>query len=194
LTRGRWIVLAATLLGLAFAVRLSAPPAVAGASLRLIDGRILEGQDVRRDGDVYLLTLEGGAVVPVPADLVAEVGIAAAPEPAPPGLTVAEPQVLAGVAVEPPRTEAQLGALGPPARFQPNVVNSGFQPTYWVPDPANNNFNPSTWAQPPIDPDWAPTSAFDPSEDVLAAGRATWQTAPTDPTWVPQDGFKKTGP
>ena len=62
---------AAALVATLLAVRLAIAPATAGATLRLTDGRLLEGLDVRREGEVYLLTLEGGAVVPVPVELVA---------------------------------------------------------------------------------------------------------------------------
>lgn len=145
---------------------------------------------------MYLLMLDGDTVVPIPAELVSEVGVSASPEPEPPpdavpGLTYAKPQTLAGVPVQPPTTQEQLAVFGKPARFQPDVVKSGFEPKVWVPDPSQNNFNPSKWAQSPTDPNWQPTSAFDPNEDVLADSRSTWQKAPTDTAWVPQDGFQK---
>jgi hypothetical protein len=194
--RARRILQVATALATVLAGALASSPECTGASLRLTDGRVLEGREVRRDGDTFLLVLDGDTVVPVPVELVEEVGIDAAPEAAPPpdavpGLTYGEPQTLAGAPVTPPTTEGQLAVLGKPAQFQQNVVTSGFPPKYWVPDPAQNNFNPSKWAQQPTDPNWQPKSAYDPGKDVLADGRSTWQKAPTDPTWVPQDGFKK---
>lgn len=179
--------------------RVGVPPA-SGASLRLTDGRVLEGRDVRREGDLYILVLEGDTVVPIPASLVAEVGISASPQPAPvppptsppvPGLTYPEPQTLAGVPVTPPITSEQLAVFGEPAKFQQDIVRSTLEPTYWVMDPAQNNWNPSKWAKAPTDPNWQPTSAYDMNKDVLADSRSNWAKAPTDSTWVPQDGFKK---
>jgi len=176
----------------------SFPPATRSASLTLSDGRVLQGREVRREGDVYLLGLDGGTVIPVPVDLVVEVGVTAAepaeppPPPRAPGVTYAPPQVLAGRPVEPPSTQDQLAVFGEPARFQQDIVHSNLGPSYWVMDPDEHNFNPSKWAQAPTDPNWQPTSAFDPGEDALADSRSTWQKAPIDSTWVPQDGFRKT--
>jgi hypothetical protein len=191
--RGRAIVpvTAALVLALVLGLASLSPRA---ATLRLKDGRVLEGVDVRRDGNEFLLHLEGGAVIPVPVQLVEEVGLSAKrPEPPEqvPGLTYTEPQQLAGTPVEPPRTEEQLAVLGPPAQFQPDVVRPTLQPSYWVPDPEQHNWAPSKWAEGPIDPDWQPTNAFDPDKDVLAEGRSTWRKAPIDSSWTPTDGFKK---
>jgi hypothetical protein len=195
--RARAARLVALALGFTLAAGLRPDPAIAGASLRLTDGRTLEGTDVRREGDVYVLTLPDGSVVPIPTAVVAEVGFTgtaeperARPEP-PTGLTYPEPQTLAGVPVTPPTTADQLAVFGEPAKFQQDIVRSNLEPTYWIPDPAQNNWNPSKWAKPPIDPEWHPTSAFDPSEDVLEESRSTWQKSPIDSTWVPQDAFKK---
>jgi hypothetical protein len=190
---GLWAVL---ILAFALEAPLGPAPVNAKASLKLKDGRVLEGTDVRREGDLYILTIEGGAVVPVPAALVVEVGIESEPgDPAadelPTGLTYAEPQTLAGGPVEPPRTEDQLAVFGEPAKFQQDVVHTTLEPSYWVLDPAENNFNPSTWSESPIDSEWHPTSAFDPNEDVMKASESTWSKGPIDSTWVPQDGFKK---
>jgi hypothetical protein len=172
--------------------------AAADAYLRLSDGRVLEGIDVRRDGDVYLLELPGDTVVPVPASLVTEVGIGGAgaePVPerasAPTGLTVAAPRVLAGADVAPSTPAEQLAVFGEPARFQPDVVQSSLGPSYWHPDPSQHNFAPSTWAKAPIDPEWTPTPAFDPSANVLAGSETKWQKSVVDSSWTPTDGFAK---
>jgi hypothetical protein len=193
----RWILPVAAALAAVAAGVLGSLPSSSGASLRLTDGRVLEGRDVRLDGDLYLLELEGGSVVPVPVALVAAVGVGGGPKPQPPppgaapGLTQGEPQQLAGTPVRPSMPQEQLAVFGEPAKFQQDVVHSSFQPSYWVPDRAQNNFNPSKWAKSPTDPNWQPTSAFDPKKDVLAESRSTWQKAPTDSAWAPQDGFKK---
>lgn len=172
------------------------PPLAGGAYLTLVDGRRLEGREVRRDGDVYLLVIEGGAVVPVPSELVAEVGLTAEAEAekdeAPPsGLREAEPQQLAGVQVEAPRTEQQLAALGKPSRFQEDAVKSGLRPSYWVMDPSQARGNPSTWSKGPVDSSWHPESAFDSEKDVLAGSKSTFQKSIVDSSWKPKDGFAK---
>ena len=176
---------------------LSLLPAAEGASLRLSDGRVLEGRDVRREGEVYVLELEGDTAITVPVALVAEVGLGAGEadevgeeEPAPvPGLTYAEPRVLSGAPVVPPRSSEQLAVLGPPSQFPTEVFDSGLEPSYWYPDPDQHNFNPSTWIESPVDPDWEPTPAFDPKEDTLAQSRSTWTESAFDPSWAPVDAF-----
>jgi len=46
---------------------------IAGPVLKLKDGRELKGVDLRRDGDLYILEIAGGAVIPVPSGVVKEV-------------------------------------------------------------------------------------------------------------------------
>ncbi len=199
----RWRAWSVAAVAALLALTLPFARTMADAFLRLTDGRVLEGIDVRRDGDVYLLSLPGDTVVPVPVSLVAEVGIrgAAEPEPAPTvsdpsasvstGLTVAEPRVLAGVAVAPTTPDQQLAVFGTPAQFQPNVVQSSLGPTYWQPDPAQHNFAPSKWAKAPINSDWTPTSAYDPNANVMAGSESKWQKGVVNSSWVPTDGFAK---
>jgi hypothetical protein len=167
----------------------------AEAFLRLSDGRVLEGVDVRRDGDLYMLELEGDTVIPIPAMLVAEVGISGKPEPPPPvvptGLTAAQPQVLAGVEVAPPTPESQTAALGRPAKFQKNVVQGSLGPTYWELDPSEHNFAPSSWQTAPIDSSWTPTDGFDSSPSTMKGTESKWQNSIVDSSWAPSDGFAK---
>lgn len=185
--RGRFPL---ALVAAVLAVVLPFARAAADAYLRLTDGRVLEGVDVRRDGDVYLLSLAGGTVVPVPVSLVAEVGIrGSAPATAPTGLTAAEPRVLAGVEVEPTTPDEQLAVFGKPAQFQESVVASNLGPSYWHPDPDQHNFAPSTWAKAPVDSEWKPTSAYDPNANVMAHGETNWQKSVVDSSWTPTDGF-----
>jgi hypothetical protein len=167
---------------------------VSGPSVVLTDGRVLEGIDLRREGDLVLLTLPTGEIVTLPASAVQEIRLSGAPEPrpqAPSGLTAAAPTQLAGRPVEPPAPSEQLAVFGEPARWAPTPTDPVFPPSTWEMDPAQNNWNPSKWAKAPTDPNWVPQSAFDANKDVLAAGRSTWQKGATDPSWVPTDGFKK---
>jgi hypothetical protein len=205
----------ALLAALVAALVLAIAPALADAFLRLTDGRVLEGLDVRRDGDVYLLSLPGDTVVPVPVSLVAEVGIRGAkqepasevptgltaaeprqlagspPTAVPTGLTYSEPRQLAGQQVKPTTPNEQLAVFGNAAQFQPSVVTTTLGPTYWVPDPAQNNWAPSQWAKAPIDSEWHPTSAYDPEANVMAGSESKFANSIIDSSWTPTDGFAK---
>ncbi len=197
MTRRTLLILAALALAIA--------PALADAFLRLTDGRVLDGLDVRRDGDMYLLELAGDTVVPVPVSLVAEVGIrgtrevpqamppppASVPSGVPTGLTYSEPRQLAGPEVKPTTPNEQLAVFGKPAEFQPSVVTTTLGPTYWAPDPAQHNWAPSQWAKAPIDSEWHPTSAYDPNVNVLAGSESKFANSIVDSSWAPTDGFAK---
>ena len=52
---------------------LAALPAAAGAELELVDGRVLAGTEVERQGRLYLLRVNADSVVPIPARLVQRV-------------------------------------------------------------------------------------------------------------------------
>ena len=150
------------------------------AELELVDGRVLSGTEVRRDGDVYVLMLENGETVTLPVELVATVRL------------TGKGETLAGGDVRPPTRSEQLEVLGEPSRFQQNIIDSTWTPeSDWDMDPERqNNFRPSTWSKSPIDPSWKPESSWDAGEDVLADSRSTWQKSPIDSKWTPTDGFK----
>ena len=160
---------------------------MAASELVLQDGQVVRGAEVRRDGDNYVVVLESGDTVVLPAALVKEVRLEeqAPPEP--------EPQQLAGTPVTPPKTSDQLKVFGEPAKFQGNPADHEWRPkSDWNNDPTeNNNWAPSEWAQSSIDPEWKPESAFDPGADVLEEGRATFQQGSIDNSWTPTDGFAK---
>jgi len=183
------------------AVLLSTAAALAGAELVLVDGRILPGESVRREGDLYVLSTKTGDVT-MPADLVDRVQLTGEPESrpiegapeGPTGLRDAGPQQLAGAPVQPSTPEQQTAAIGNPSSFRKSPVDSEWHPT--------SSFDPnkdvladsrSTFVQSPIDPEWHPTSAFDQDKDVLADSRSTFAKSPVDSSWQPTDGFKKTG-
>jgi hypothetical protein len=189
-----------------------------GAELVLRDGRVLEGVDVRRDGQVYVLELESGERLTFPVELVDEVRLTgdekvkedqlrpgfrnAGPETlsgappdenAPTGLREGEPQTLAGREVRPPRPSEQTEALGEPAQFQKGIVDPEWRPeTDWNMDPhEQNNFAPSEWAEGPVDPNWTPESAFDANKDVMEPSRSEWRENIVENSWEPTDGFEK---
>ncbi len=176
--------------------------AMGGAELVLVDGRVVKGESVRREGEIYVLTTETGDLT-MPAELVDQVRLTGAAVPAPPpiegipegptGIKAGGPQTLAGRPVEPATTGEQLAVFGKPAEFKQSTIDSTWTPkSDWNMDPeTQNNWNPVTWAKSSIDPNWAPTSAYDANKDVLADSRSTWQKPSIDSTWVPTDGFKK---
>lgn len=156
------------------------------AELELIDGRILAGTDVRREGDVYVLTLEGGDTITLPVELVATVRLFGKGDPRDNGRT------LAGYEAKMPTKSEQLEVLGEPSQFQKSVVDSSWVPkSDWDMDPEKqNNFRPSTWSKSPIDPTWKPGSDWSAHDDVLASSRSTWQKSSVDSSWTPTDGFQ----
>lgn len=169
---------------------LAAGAVEAAAELRLEDGQVLRGSEVKRDGDVYLLQREAGEVLTIPVALVAEVRLIAA---APSALRYAEPEVLVGETVSAPLRSRQLEALGKPSAFARNVIDPQWQPkSDWEMDPVkNNNFAPSKWTRSVIEYDWKPVSAFDAQKQVLAGSQSTFRDSIIDTTWHPSDGFEK---
>ena len=162
------------------------------AELELLDGRILSGTDVRREGQIYVLTLEGGDTVTLPVELVTSVRLFGTGEKRTPGVVRdEEPRTLAGGEIDVPTTSEQLEVLGEPSGFQKSIVNHDWVPeSDWDMDPQEqNNFAPSTWQESPIDPEWKPESAWDADEDVLASSRSTWQKSSINSEWTPTDGF-----
>lgn len=181
--------LLAAVLGLA----LAAGPARAAAEIVLKDGTVLGGIDLELKDGSYLLEVEPGAVVTVPAQLVAEVRLRGDDARAPSGIRVTKAQTLAGPD-DPPRTPGyreQLAAFDrPPARFQQGTVESRWRPRQSLgPERDVTNFHPARWYRAPIDPVWEPQSAFDAADDVTHFNPARWYVAPTRTEWRPRDGF-----
>lgn len=168
--------------------------ALAGAELVLVDGRVLQGDSVRREGDLYVLSTKTGDVT-MPGDLVDRVQLTGEPEPRPPtGFRDAGPQQLAGAPVQPTSPAEATAAIGNPSSFRKSPVDSEWHPTSAY--DMNKDVladSRSTFVQSPINPEWHPTSAFDQNKDVLADSRSTFAKSPIDSSWTPTDGFKKTG-
>jgi hypothetical protein len=162
------------------------------AALELVDGRIISGTDVRREGAVYVLTLEGGDTVTLPLELVAQVRLFGTGETrAPSGIRDEGSKTLAGGEVDVPTTSEQLEVFGEPSRFQKSNVNHDWVPeSAWDEDEDVLEASRSTWQESPIDPEWKPESAWDKDEDVLEASRSTWQKSSINSEWKPTDGFK----
>jgi hypothetical protein len=162
------------------------------SSLLLNDGQSIKGSDIRREGDSYFVTMDGGNTVAFPAALVKEIVLEDSPRPqAPAGFDVSGPKQLAG----PPPTASQdpkdqLKVFGGPTRWSKNAVD-----TTWVP---TNAYDPnvdvmansrSTWSKSAVDTTWVPKNAYDPNVDVMANSRSTWSKSAVDTTWKPTDGF-----
>ena len=164
-------------------------PVRSQSELELIDGRILTGTSVRRDGAQYLLEQENGTVIPVPVELVARVRLIV--EGDPDREDPNESTQVAGAPVKVPDRNDQLGVFDHPSEFQEDVVDHSWAPSSdWNMDPATqNNFAPSEWQEDVVDHSWEPTSAWDKDEDVLADSRSSWQKSSIDSSWTPTSGF-----
>lgn len=170
-------------------------PAHAGAQLLLVDGQILEGEDVELKKRLYLLRVGEGEVIPVPAELVRELRLTGDDDPDATGLKAAEPETLAGPPSGPvlKRTGEQLEAFGERrSRFRPNLVDPVWRPSRGWPRPGGNDFNPARWRPSILDPIWRPRSAYRESGDVTEFNPARWYRAPIQSTWWPSDGFADT--
>lgn len=184
------------------AVVLATAVALGGAELILQDGRVLKGDSVRRDDDVYVLTTPSGEIT-MPVELVDAVKLGGEPEPAPAGfegvpegptgIRVAKPGAIVGDEVRPPTPEEQTRAIGNPSKFQPSIVDHEWHPTSALSDEDVLADSRSTWAPDVVDSEWTPTSAFDEQEDVLADSRSTWAKPAVDTSWKPTDGFARSG-
>ena len=166
-----------------------------GVGLVLTDGRIVEGEDLRREGSNYQLTLVSGEVVSLPEGLVREVRLTdAGTKAAPTGIRAAGAETLAGdvASRRAPQTESQRRAIGPPARFVDPKVDPSWVPTPSV-DPSLDVLAPQRASFVPsrVDPNWTADSAFDGNVDVLAASRSTFTPSAVDPLWRPRDGFAR---
>jgi hypothetical protein len=164
----------------------------AGTQVVLQDGQAIDAEDVRRDGDVYVVELEAGGALTIPVSLVSEIRVAergAQPKPVP-GLTYGEPEQLAGPLVDPLDPADAQAVFGEPSRFRPSVLDPNWEPTSGFPQGDVLADSRSTWRPSIIDPSWQPESGF-PEGDVLAGSRSTWREPIIDNTWVPEDGFKK---
>jgi hypothetical protein len=167
-------------------------PQTNSTQLVLRDGTVLEGVAVQKLEGNYILTTEDGEAVTIPAELVETVRLTGVGE-APSGMQTGEPKTLVGETITPPRRSEQVQRIGPPSRFQEDIVDTSWRPsTDWDMNPdKQNNFAPSTWSKGPIDPEWKPKSTWDANEDVLASGRSEWRESIIDPTWKPTDGFAR---
>jgi hypothetical protein len=181
-------ILAAVLLAASLAA-----PALAGAELVLLDGRVLSGTSVERKGDEYLLTGDRGVVTAIPAALVKQMRLTGGDSQPPTGLTYAEPQVLAGTTIEGPGRREMLEAFGrPPALFKPPSRTQNWLPTDGFEGKGYTEFRPTKWVPSVIDPIWRPPSIFTAENDVTQFRPVKWRPTIVNTNWRPHDGFGET--
>lgn len=169
-------------------------PLPAATEIVLQDGQTIRGQDLQREGDVYLVKLEGDGVLTVPVALVKQVRWVNDDERAHPSadglIQRSEATQLAGENVQPVTPEQALANLPDPARFRPSLVDPNWEPTSGFGDADVLAPSRSTFQAGVVDPLWKPTSGFS-DADVLASGRSIFRRSPIDPSWRPEDGFAK---
>ena len=170
---------------------LAAPRVLAGSALILTDGQVINGTEIRRDGDSYLVTMEGGSIVPFPAQLVKEIKLESDAPPKPPaGWDYGGPRQFAGSPIPTQNPADQLKVFGPPTRWSKDVVDTTWQPTSAY-DLSKDVMEGSRakWSQNAVDTTWQPTSAYDLNKEVMANSKSTWSKDVVDTTWQPTDGF-----
>jgi hypothetical protein len=174
---------------LAFILVLATLPVRGQTELELVDGRVLTGTSVRKEGSEYILKLESGSEIAFPVELVRAVRLVVQGSPYTESDT---PQQLAGEPVHAPRQAEQLKVFGEPSKFAADIIDNSWTPsTDWDMDPTKqNNFAPSTWAEDIVDSSWEPRSDWNAGDDVLKSGRSTWQKGSIDSSWTPTSGFK----
>jgi hypothetical protein len=176
------------------ALLLAAAPALADARLVLKDGTVLAGRSVQRKDDLYLLDSGHGSIVPVPAELVAQLQLVES-ESAPTGIEPTGPKSLAGPAwagATPPFRE-QVAAFGKSPYVAPlPAVDPIWKPaTDWT-EEGKAALMPVRWSYGPLDAAWTPKSAYTKAGEVSGFHPARWFSSPVNPVWQPIDGWGQT--
>ena len=101
------------------AVLLASVLAHAQPSLVLTDGQIIKGNEIKRQGDTYLVVMDDGNTATFPAALVKEIKLVDDPRPTPPpGFDYAPAKTIVGPTKQPSQDpKDQLKALGPPSQW-----------------------------------------------------------------------------
>ena len=174
------------------ALLLAGALAEASSSLVLTDGQIIKGTAVKRQGDAYLVTMEGGNTVAFPAALVKEIKLEDDPKVETlPRLDDSGPKTLVGPGEFASQDRKdQLKVFGPPTQWSKDAVDTSWMPTSaFDPDKDVLAGSRATWSKSAVDTTWTPKSVFDLDKDVLAGSRSTWTKSPIDTTWKPTDGW-----
>lgn len=167
----------------------------ADVQLVLIDGKTLDGVDVRRDQQVYLLTLENGRVAAVPVELVKEVRLEGpAKERAEESVEKRGPD---GIVIEDAEDARTLAGED---EFQHPGVRYGTGQQLAGPDAVTIDTSeelavfgePAKFQEDIIDPDWVPESDWD--DDPVKNNNfapSTWSKGWNDPEWQPESAFDR---
>jgi len=167
--------------------------ALAGVELVLKDGRVLDGVDVQREGDLYLLTLDSGGVVPLPAELVDRVRLSFAGgtkkktrvDGAPPGVVRGEAETIGGQILD----EEHRGPTGMRTGTAQTLAGQSVRPP--TPSEQTAALGPAAQFQKDIvRNDWVPTTDWnmDPHEQNNFAP-STWSKSIVDSDWQPTSAF-----
>jgi hypothetical protein len=181
-------LLAIVLAGLAWG------PALAEAKLVLRDGTVLTGKSVQRKDGLYLLEGEKGSIVPVPAELVAQLQLLDGMR-APSGIEVAKPKTVAGPAwagTTPPFRE-QIAAFGAAGYVPPlPPVDPVWRPASDWTEEGKAALLPVRWSVAPMDTSWTPKSAYTKAGDVTGFHPVRWFAPRINPVWTPVDSWGET--
>lgn len=182
-------------LAFALAATVSMRLARADVQLVLIDGKTLDGVDVRRDQQVYLLTLENGRVAAVPVELVKEVRLEG---PAKEKQEAREAQRGPdGIIIE---DEEDNRTLAGEEDFKHPGVRYGKGEQLAGPDAVTIDTSeelavfgePAKFQEDIIDSEWVPESDWD--DDPVKNNNfapSTWSKGWNDPSWEPESAFDK---
>jgi len=176
--------------------------------LVLSDGQVLSGDSVELQGDLYLLTLDSGDVLPIPVALVREVHRAAKPQPSAEAdheeaavLPVFETEILIDRAPEVPSED--LGVAERPRRlielpddgrsastFSQSLVDPGFRlGSDYEEQSMLRVFDTSFWPAGSFDSNWKMKSGFELPQGQPATHPDRWNEAAQRPIWKPKEGF-----
>jgi hypothetical protein len=173
---------------------LAAAPVLADAKLVLKDGTVLAGRSVQRKDDLYLLDSGRGSIVPVPAELVAQLQLVESGA-APTGIEPARPKSLAGPAGagESPPFREQVAAFGK-APYVPPLppVDPVWKPSSDWTEEGKAALMPLRWSYGPLDAAWTPRSAYTKAGDVTEFHPVRWFSSPVNPLWQPVDSWGET--
>jgi hypothetical protein len=187
--------------------------ASADAHLVLRDGQVLSGTSLEQEDGLYLLTLESGDVLPLPAALVLEVHRSATraeedpaeqdgPAPLPQlemELVPAQPRELPSDDIGVPERPRRLIELPDGGRSASTFSRSLIDPAYvlesgYAERPMLGVFDESLWGGGPLDPNWKLDSGWELPEGEPTLHPDRWNKAAQRPFWKPKDGFADDDP
>jgi hypothetical protein len=161
---------------------LAAPVVFADAHLVLRDSQVLSGKSVELEGDLYLLTLESGDVLPLPVALVREVHRSVKPK------QTGDENGEKDEAEELPFLETEAVPAG---TREVSSVDLGVveRPRRLIELPDGGK-SASGFSQSPVDPDWLPGSDYEENPMLGVFDDSFWPSSLLNPHWVSESGFE----